>query len=965
MFAMIAGVKIRLSGDVVASGRRAWVAGRSGPVEIVDEPALPLGAPVALGPDDARADQVAQAVTELTRLVAAGGAAAAGAGVCLGSGFRSARLAGARGDQRDAVLAALRVLGIEQADRLGDRAGFLVALFGPAATKRVGAATSHAISDGRWAAVTLASAASDMLGPEQLESVLALEVPAGVEMVPGPASALAQHLRLVLTPLAEPRRLELLLDLWTQVASHHAELARRARMLETQSRRDRVEDLRKRRKHRDDELILALVRDHVPVPERLADVARWTPPAYYWRSRLDGIVQDALAATALLHTAVAVGNHGLDEGLERSADLLRLAEAVLPAPAAAAAARKVTGLTGLPTRPGAYVRDIHRRLSSAGRRDRRFEGFVRPRLACARDFALVIMGEVRDLLEQPGPGSEVLRSWAASDMRSRRKDFSPAGSVRSPGEWHGIPHWTDEVLGVREPLAQRLSSTEDVSGVELVGDLLWYAELTDALAALHGHDSAQGPLGTGFPWLDYNPAPPAEPLSPRLDSVTLAVSGAAQLIALGGAPPKRVRAWRDLTAGLLASTSITEAITGEFVVPAPLAALDGTAIAGTGLRLRVAHNARTLAEWSDYMGNCIAGENYVNEARAGRSVLTGLYDKNDVLVINAELVARRPVVRGWRVEEIQARFNHSPDEVIERRFRSWVDTVPAASVSENAATRPDEVPPGRSPQRRSVPRLVEDVGPALGRLVQDAWQEAEAEVLSAFAAFAAMAETAPEAALARLRRLGSSGPAVGSFGSSGLADACRRTLDAGTVSLHDLWAASGVRPLRTAVAALDPGLSDDFDQLAMLFGEPPMAESLRRLVRLPAIADAYALDLVARSVRRAIGDLACRDDQVIARALAVRTTEPLLCALTVTITCRAPEIELMAVAPPSTVTVPGYPATTLDDESGPWQRGFPAARELGADTAVFWDAIAEHGLRVPGSWLTHGGWAPLWTRAHR
>lgn len=930
-------------------------------MEIVDEPVLPLGAPVALGPDDARADQVAHAVTELTGLVAAGGAAAAGAGVYLGSGFRSARLAGARGDQRDAVLAALRVLGVEQADRLGDRAGFLVALFGPAVTKRVGAATTNAISDGRWAAVTLASAASDMLGPEQLESVLALEAPAGVEMVPGPASALAQHLRQVLTPLPEPRRLELLLDLWAQVTSHHAELARRSRLLETQSRRDRAEDLRKRRKHHDDELILALVRDHVPDPESLADVARWTPPGYYWRSRLDGIVQDALAATALLRTAVAVGNHGLDEGLARSADLLCVAEALLPAPAAAAAARKVTGLTGLPTRPGAYVRDIHRRLSGAGPRGRRFEGFVRPRLACARDFALVIMREVGHLLDQPGPGSEVLRSWAASDMRSRRKDFGYT-RARPPAEWQGIPHWTDEVLGVQESLAQRSAGagavvaaaepTTSISAAEVVGDLLWYAELADALAALYGHNSAQGPLGTGFPWLDYNPTPPAEPLSPRLDSVTLAVSGAAQLIALGGTPPKRVRAWRDFTDGLLASTSITEAITGEFVVPAPLAALDGTVVAGTSLRLRVARNARTLAQWSDYMGNCIAGENYVNEARAGRSVLTGLYDKNDVLVINAELVARRPVARGWRVEEIQARFNHSPDEVIERRFRSWVDTVPAATVSENVPTLPDEVPPGRTPRRRSVPRLVEDVGPALGPLVQEAWQEAEGEVLSTFAA---LAGTAPDAALARLRRLGS----------SGVADACRHTLHAGSVSLHDLWAASGIRPLRTGVAALDPAVRDSFDQLALLFSEPPMAKSLRRLVKLPAIADAYAQDLVARSVRRAIGDLACLDDQVIARALAVRTTEPLLCALAVMMTCRAPEIDLMAVVPPRTVTVPGYPATALDDESGPWQRAFPTARELGADTAVVWDEIAEHGLRVPASWLTHGGWAPLWTRAHR
>jgi len=952
---MMATMKIRLSGGVVASGRRAWIAGRSGPVEIVDEPVLSLGAPVALGPDDARADQVEHAVNELTRLVAAGGAAAAGAGVYLGSGFVSARLAGARGDQRDAVLAALRVLGVEQADRLGDRAGFLVALFGPAATRRVGAAASQAISEGRWAAVTLASAASDVLGPEQLESVLALAPPEGVEMVPGPASALAQHLRAVLAPLPEPRRLELLLDLWAQVTAHQGELARQARLLATQSRRNRTEDLRKRRKHRDDEMILGLLPHWIADPEQqLADVARWTPPDYYWQRRLDGIVQDAFAATALLRTAVAVGDYGLHQGLERSADLLRVAEALLPAPAAAAAARKVTGLTGLPTRPGVYVRDIHRRLSSASPRDHRFEGFVRPRFACARDFALVIMREVGDLLDQPrDPGSEVLQRWAASDMRSRRQDFGYS-QARMPADWHGIPHWTNEVLGVKEPLAQRLAakSSTNISEVELVGDLLWYAELADALAALHGHSAAQGPHGIGTPWLDYDPQPPVVPLAPRLDSVTLAISGGAQLVALGATPPKRVKGWRDLTDGLLASTSIAEAITGEFTVPAPLAALDGTAIAGTSLRLRVARNARTLAEWSDYMGNCIAGQYYTDRARAGQSVLTGLYDKNGVLIVNAELVPRRPTARGWRVDEIQARFNHAPDEALERRFRSWVDTIPAATVSDSAAALPDEVPPSRVPRRRAVPRLVEDVGPALGPLVQQAWAEVEAEVLGTFAA---LAGTSADAALARLRRLGP----------DGLTDACRRTLEAGTVSLQDLWAASGVRPLRSAVSTLDPALIDGFDQLSLLFSEPPMAKSLRRLVKLPTIADAYAQDLVVRSVRRAIGDLACDDDQVIARALASRTTEPLLCALAVTVTCRAPEINLMAVVPPRAVTVPGYPATALDDETGPWQRAFPAASELGANTSIFWDEIAEHGLRVPASWLTHGGWTSLWTRAHR
>jgi hypothetical protein len=955
-------------------------------VEVADEPAVPLGEAVALGPEGASAEQVRSAVDELSRLVTAGGIVAAGAGVDLGHGFRSARLAGARGDRRDAVLGALKVLGVEQAARLGDRAGFLVALFGPAATKPVGAAATLAISEGRWAAVQLASAASDMLGPEQLERVLALRPAEGAgrpaegvgrpaedaDLIQGPASALGQHLRRVLDPVPRPRRLELLLDLWARVEEHRAGLARLERLRATQSRRDRIEDLRKRRKHDDDARIVRLLRSSVAHPESaLADVARWAPPHHYWRARLDELLQDALATTALLRTAVAVADHGLEEGLRRSAALLQAADKLLPAAAASEAARKVPGLTGLPARPGVHVRDIRRRLAADGPRDHRFAGFMRPRLACARDFALVVTQTAEVLLDEVEqvPG-DVLRSWAVSGLRNWRTDVGYS-SARPPAEWGGIPRLTARLLGHEETLSHRLAAAPgsaapgsmDPADAELAGDLLWYADMLDALAVLYGHPAAEGPLGWWFPWLDHNPVPPpAEPLSPRLESITLAVSNATQLVDLGATPPKGARTWPDFTKGLLASISVAEAITGEFKVPAPLAALDGTPIAGTGLRLRVARGGRTLAEWSDYMGNCIAGEYYTDRAKAGRSVLTGLYDKNEALVINAELVPRRPAARGWRVGEIRARFNDAPDSAVERRFREWAEALPgsetatanqAATASQAAPGRPDEAPPGRTQRRRPVPRLVEDAGPALSTLARRAWDdEAKGQVIGTFAA---LAGSAPDAALPRLRRLHS----------GSLADACKSALDAGSVTLPGLWAASGARPLAAAVAALDPALRDQFGQLSLLFGEPPMARSLRRLVKLPAIADGYAMDLVARRVRTAIGTLATADDAVIGRALAGRSTESLLCALTVTITCRAPGIGLLTVAPPRTVAVPGYPATALDDEDGPWQRAFPDARELGADTSVFWDEVAEHGLRVPASWLAAGGWTALWARAHR
>lgn len=955
---MMARVKIRLAGGVVASGLCAWVDRAPGPRLLSHESEAPPGAAVALGPAGAVGEQVRRAVAELTRLVEAGGVVAAGAGVDLGSGFRSGRLVGARGDQRDAVLAALRVLGVENADRLGERAGFLVALFGPAVTRRVGAAAARAIDEGRWAALHLAAAASDVLGPEQLERILALEAPEGADVISGgPPSVLGRQLMQVLGPMPGPRRLELIVDLWARVLEHHAGLGRRDRRSATQSRRSRIGDLRMRRRHHDDEHVLRLLRaafyGREPSP---ADAARWVPPERYWSGLLEDVLHDALAVTVLLRTATAVADHGIEEGLERSATLLRTADAVLPLEVTVWSARRVPGLTGLPARPAAYVRDVHRRLTDGKPRDARFEAYIRPRLACARDFALVIMETVERLIDDfVDVRDQLLRDWAASDLRRWREGVGHS-AIRPPAEWGGIPPWSTPLLGDREPLRRRLAASPhpDAMTEEVVGDLLWYADMVDALAQLYGHDAAQATPGTGAPWLDPDPpAPETDPLSPRLDSITSAVSGAAQLVALGAVPPSGVKTWPALTEGLLTGAAITAALTGEFAVPAPLAAVDRTLVPGTGTRLEVARNARVLAGWSSYMGNCIAGEHYIEDARVGRRVLVGLRDEDGFLQVNAELGRLRPAARGWRVTEIAARFNGTPDQALEQRFREWVAGLPGSDTTPTEADGavPDGVAPGRPVRRRTAPRLVEDAGPALGTLARQAWEEIDDEVLETFAV---LAETPPTAALSRLRRLGT----------GQLADACRRALGSGTVDLARLWTVTGVRPLRNAVQALDPALRERFDQLALLSGEPPLPRSLHRLVGLPAIVDAYALDLVTLRTRVAIGRLARADDPVLARDVTGHATEPLLCALTVMITSCAPAIDLTVVAPPGAVTVPGFPATSLDEEDGPWQRAFPAAAELGARTEVFGQEITDHGLRLPTSWLAQGGWPALWSRAH-
>ncbi|XRQ14162.1 hypothetical protein ACN3XK_25770 [Actinomadura welshii] len=947
-------MKIRLAWGVVASGLCAWAARRQGPARLPGETDERPGEPVALGPEDAAAEDVEHAVAELGRLVGAGGAVAAGAGVDLGRGFRSARLDGARGDQRDAVLAALRVLGLDGAGRLGERAGFLVALFGPAVTKRVGAAAGRAVEDGRWAALHLAVAASDILGPEQLERVLALEAPEGTDIVPGGLpSVLGEHLRQVLEPVPRPRRLDLLLDLWDRVLEHHAGLARRKRRLATQGSRDRVPDLRERRRSHEDERVLAVLRGAVDLTggDQLAAAARWNPDEYL-RERLDRILQDALGATALLRAAAAVGDHGFADGLERSAPLIRAAAAQVDDQVAAHTARRVPGLTGIPARPAAYVRDLNRKLSGNAPRDAKFVANVRPRLTSARAYALLVIEDIESIMNAMlGVRDEILREWGSVGLRSWRK---AVGYERPPGDWTGILPWSGPLLGGAAPLHERLApaegtaAAEEPAAVEKVGDLLWYADLVDALAQLHGHDRAQGAPGVDAPWLEHDPEPFDEPLAPRLDSVTLAVSGAAQLAALGGVPPRGARTWSDLTAGLMSGTAVTEALTGEFAVPPPLLAWDGAAVPGAGVRVKVARSARDLAEWADYMGNCIAGPEYTDDARKGRTVLIGLYDRRGMLVVNAELVPLRPASRGWRVEEIAARFNADPDGELERRIRDWAATISAA-VEEEPAAVPDELPPVRPARRRAAPRLVEHVGPALGALAQRAWDETAPGVLDVYAAVAA---TPPDAALVRLRRLGA----------AQLASAVRRALDTGPVDLLGLWTATGTRPLETALEALDPSLRDRFDRLPLLLGEPPLPKTLRRLVKRPDITGAYDLDLAGRRTRRAIGRLALQDDPVIARALRRRATEPLLCALAVAVTCEAPDIELAVVTKPGSDIVLGYPHSTLDDR--PWWLAESAARELGADTAGFRDAVAEHGLRVPASWLTAGGWTALWSRAH-
>ncbi|MFI1917887.1 hypothetical protein [Nocardia sp. NPDC020380] len=638
---------VRLAWGVLAErDLGAWFLDTGEPVDPRDHDA-PEGAAVALGPKNAAPEQVAAARESLRQLVEDGGLVAAGAGVDLGAGFVSARLAGAGGDRRDAVLAALRALGTTGASRLGERTATLVALFGVTATKPVGAAAERAIAEERWPAVTLASAAADILGPEQLEHILASPAPDGVDPIPsGAPSALATNLRRVLEPQT----------------------------------------------------------DRVPVE--------------------------------------------------------------------------------------------------------------------------------------------------------------------------------------------------------------------------------------------------ADHCVPRLDSIPLAVAGTAQLMALGATPPVRCRDWGRLCAGLLSSGSVMRALVEEFEVPEVVLAHEGEVLPEIGLRVEVARNAGRLAEWSAYMGNCIAGPWYQEEAVRGRSVLLALRDERDTILVNVEL---RAAGRGWFVNEIGGRFNGELDPALRKSVLRWVSTVRA--LDEDDAEVPDIDVPVRV--RRSALDPVREIRPALCASVRGTLKVA-APARRTVAIVGVDADGDPKT-LTALRR----------SSSDRLARLCVEALESGRVTLAELWSATGARPLAAAVAAQPERTLTRYPRLHTLAADAPIpSKRLRDLVKEPDLATARSMDVVATRMRAVLGGLALTGDPAFTRAVIREPSIEMLCALVPVVTCRPDNpFPTLAIAEPRAVIMPGFPASDLSDPDGPWQRAWPVAAEFGAETERFWDQVAETGVLVPATWLAAGGWQGLWSKA--
>jgi hypothetical protein len=911
------------------------------------EGAHPPGAPVAVGPADAAPEAVREATGQLTLLVNGGTETAAGAGVDLGGGFVSARLAGAPGDRRDAVLAALRFFGSEAAHRLGDRTAVLVALFGLAATKRVGAAAHTAMADERWAALRLASAASDLLGPEQLERVLELRAPDGIDPFPrGTASTLADHLSRVLARYPRPRRLTLVVSLWDHVCAGILDRQRVARLPASQTGIDRIDRLRERhRAHLDEDIVQQLTWGIGRNPT-VAAAARWRPPPSWAAKELTNLLHDAIAATALLRFAKTMSDDGLETAAQRHHDELVAADACLTKAARTAASRRPEGAYSHPARPGRYVHDL---LNPGRRFTAKIEAYVRERVAMARNYGVVVLDTVAELFDDPSAPPlhncwDTCKPWHVPQLRQWR---AATGFRRSPGTWEQPPLADAHPDGPKDTLARRIAGGADPAEAEAPHDLLWYADLADALAPFSGHETARVRYDRPMPDADHNPpAPPPDPSRPRADSVPLAAAGVAQLVAFGATPPPRCGSWAELVEGVTTDVAVAEASVGTFPLPPGMADVDGQVVPGTELVVELGRDPRKLAEWSGYMGNCIGQSWYAETAGRGDCVLMALRADGRI-VANLDLRGR---AGGWRVNELLARFNEPVDPALAERVNRWVGTLaPREPAPAPAAPEPPVRTRGGASRSPRLPT-------ALVRAVTAEVTRTLATVTTARRGYAVLANNLsghadfePEAAVIALKRLGT----------VRYVELLRASLNSGQ-SAAALWRASAVRPLATAVARLAP----EYDRIAVLTDDAPLPRTLRALVRRPEIAQAHAMDVVARATRKAMGAL--RNDEVLTRSVARRPTPELVCALVIASTC-APDstVDAVRLTTPGTTTVPGYPATDVLDEQGPWQQSLPAAADLGAAVETFEANVTEHGLHAPATLLGKGGWPALWHRAHR
>ncbi len=953
---------IRCGGGIVLEDdRRVWLAAEPG--DEVDEARRFPGAPVVVGPREATLAQVDRARREARRLVAVGGPLVAAAGVELtAKGFRTARLEGSTESRRDAVLAAVEVLGSKGLHRIGDTASVLVALFGVRATKRVGTAALDALAAGQPSSLRLAVAASDLLGPEQLETVLALRSPLGIEPVPkGDALVLGGHLASILGPYTSRRRVDLLLSLWDDVVGWQLSAIARGRARRRQASAPAVGRWYQKLRQVDAAWWEARAARELGGPPDAMALATWRPGRDVWLNAMVRAFHECAAATVLLRTALAAEDQPSDEAVLAHFDALdhsgRSGDQEGPAARRAALLASTVALGSAPDAPSGTDRlggrDLGRLLATQLRGT---SVLAHATLLAATDLAVAIQ-------RQPvAAGAQPLSSPALAEWRA----VAGYGPARPPNSWAYQFLSLSPVL----PLAHRLETDDPVAAAtaEMLDDGLWIADLADALAAWYGHQQADVYA------LDCIVVDPAEPVAdgdvrvPLLDSVPLAAAGAAQLRAMGAAPPSRPKAWSALVAALVTAAE-NLGLDEPFRVAPGVAATDRAPLPGTHLTIEVGRTPRQLAEWGNYMGNCIA--EYSDEA-GPRFALVALRDPTGTLVANISLGRG---TRRWVVSEALARFNEELAPDLRSCIGTWVDQIPVATAAPGTrtATRPRRASPGgrRPPARDRLARTAARLGDELAALAGSEEMARMATALAPIARELGWAAgsghgdrghggrdgaddgwLAPFVAIARPR---ASGP---------LAAATGRALGSGC-PLAELWQATSTRPLAAAIERL-PEPEVDIRRLV----DTTIPAALRLGLRDPRVRAARTVDLAARRVRVALAELLVAADPVLDRAAVDRPHVGFVTAAVLILTARDSRV----VQPVDWVPValdgalPGRPRSSVRDADGPWVTARGAALEMDSTATrldhVMADAPGRH-LLVPAAWTASAGWTGLWARAHR
>ena len=948
-------------GIVVAAGHRAWLVADPG-AEVHASRRHPAE-PVVVGPPDARKADVDRARREARRLLKEGGPLAVAAGIDCGAGFRTAVLEGGEESRRDAVLAAVELLGVDQLDRVGERGAVLVALFGPRATRRVGKAAMDVLARGQCSSLRLAVAASDLLNPEQLEDVLALAAPAGTEPVPREHNmlALADQLQALLGPSAPRRRLALIRSLWDDVVRWQTSATVRARARRRRVSQARLAACQRDVRHSDDEWWRLQAQRIVGLRPTAAQMLAWTPdPATCWAAVARGF-QEAVAATTILRIALAAEDQPVETAVldrldqlayaatchsqgvpDRAATLHRFRGRGCPA---SDRAGQLACAALLASDPGLLARFVE---VDGARLDRRnVNAFLGERLRDACELAHAVYDSsfaLLDILQRASvdvPGTPALAEW---------RGLAGYGPARDPRTWNYRWLGAYDRTGLMERLA-RAGDAADPAKAELLDDGLWFIDLADALAAWYGHERANTDY-VNIDIIDVDPpAPPADPRSPLLESIPLAVAGAAQLVAIGATPPPRRSAWGEFADGLVQQGE-TLGLSDEFEVAEEVAAWDGRPLPATDLVLEVARTPQRLAEWGNWMGNCIA--EYADTAKERFALLAAKEPAG-------KLVANISIMRGgrrWRIDQALARFNEQLPEDVRAAIGGWVESlpVPSATTPAGVGRAPGAGRGGRRGRRPSARERLGRATAALGGAVGELEGAAPPHVLLPIAVELGWSGDdgdwlSPFVAIARPRRAGP------------LAAATARALADGA-SLAEVWHATGWRPLASAIAGLD-GTDVDLGRLAAT----TVPDSLRPALRDPRVWSARVLDLAALRVRVALGELLAAGDARLDEAVVRAPHTGFVTAGVLVVTAgHHDQRALDWISVDREGVVPGRPRSTLSDPAGPWAAGRAAAAEMGAAPARVDEVLADapgRFLVAPQAWVAARGWSGLWARAHR